>query len=352
MPRRSRAVPAGEAVATAPGRPRASVMMDVARLAGVSHQTVSRVLNDHQNVRPQTRDRVLEAMRELNYQPNSAARSLVTRRSNTLGIVTIDSTLFGPASMVYGIEKAARAAGYFVSIASLSSVTKETVNDAVGRLMEQAVEGIVAVVPHDDAVRELAVTGQGVVTVAVGVGGGAPVPVIGVDNVAGAVMATEHLLAQGHRTVHHISGPEGYPDARERRAGWRKALTAAGAEVPSVLFGDWSARSGFEHGLALADDPAVTAVFCGNDQMALGLLRALYECGRRVPADVGVVGFDDVPEAGFMIPPLTTIRQDFAEVGRSSIDLLVQLASGERPLEPVRILLTPSFIQRDSTFPR
>lgn len=330
-------------------RPRASVMMDVARLAGVSHQTVSRVLNEHGNVRPDTRERVLDAMRQLNYQPNSAARTLVTRRSNTLGIVTIDSTLFGPASMVYGIEQAARAAGYFVSIASISSVGKSAVTEAVGRLREQAVEGIVAVVPHDEAVRTLAAAGAGIVTVAVGVGTSAEMPVIGVDNVAGAVLATEHLLAQGHRTVHHIAGPVGYPDARERRSGWRKALTEAGATPPAVLVGDWSARSGFELGRQLAGDRDVTAVFCGNDQMALGLLRALAESGRRVPHDVGVVGFDDVPEAAFMIPPLTTVKQDFAEMGRYSIELFVDTLTGVRPREPVRIQLTPTLIIRDSS---
>jgi DNA-binding LacI/PurR family transcriptional regulator len=324
-------------------------MTDVARLAGVSHQTVSRVLNEHGNVRPETRQRVLEAMRQLNYQPNSAARTLVTRKSNTLGIVTIDSTLFGPASMVYGIEQAARAAGYFVSIASISSLTRQSVKEAVNRLREQSVEGIVAVVPHDDAMHALASVAPGTVTIAVGVGNGMAVPVVGVDNVAGAVLATEHLLQYGHRTVHHITGPIGYPDARERELGWRRALTMAGAGLPEVLVGDWSARSGYEQGRRLAADPSVTAVFCGNDQMALGLLRAMSEAGRRVPGDVSVVGFDDVPEAAFMIPPLSTIKQDFAQVGRASIDLFVEMASGRRAYDPVRIELTPTLIPRDSS---
>jgi DNA-binding LacI/PurR family transcriptional regulator len=187
------------------------------------------------------------------------------------------------------------------------------------------------------------------VTIAVGVGSGMAVPVVGVDNVAGAVQATEHLLKYGHRTVHHITGPIGYPDARERELGWRRALTVAGAEIPEVLVGDWSARSGYEQGRRLAADPSVTAVFCGNDQMALGLLRAMSEAGRRVPADVSVVGFDDVPEAAFMIPPLSTIKQDFGQVGRASIDLFVEMASGERAYSPVRVELTPTLIPRDSS---
>ena len=216
-------------------RPRAPVMMDVARLAGVSHQTVSRVVNAHANVRAETRQRVLEAMRELNYQPNSAARTLVTRRSNTIGIVTVDSTLFGPASMVYGVEQAARQAGYFVSVASINTLTQRAVREAVSRLEEQSVEGIVGVVPHDEAVHALVAVPSGITTVAVGVGSGASVPFVGVDNVAGAAVATRHLLAQGHRTVHHIGGPVGYPDARERRQGWRRALAEAGAPEPDEL---------------------------------------------------------------------------------------------------------------------
>jgi DNA-binding LacI/PurR family transcriptional regulator len=336
---------------------RASVMMDVARLAGVSHQTVSRVLNDHANVRPQTRERVLEAMKELDYQPNSAARTLVTRRSNTLGVVTVDSTLFGPASMLYGIEQAARAAGYFVSIASISSLSRRSVTEAVNRLREQAVEGIFAIVPKDSGVAALASVSAGVVAVAVGVGDGAEVPVVAVDNIAGAVLATEHLLSHGHRTVHHISGPVGLPEARERKTGWRRTLLAAGADVPDVLVGDWSARSGYELGQRLAQDPDVTAVFCGNDQMSLGLLRALSEVGRRVPAEVSVVGFDDIPESPFMIPPLTTVRQDFAEVGRRSMQLFVELAAGDRDTggeadQRNRIQLTPQLIVRSSSGPQ
>lgn len=334
-------------------RPRVPVMMDVARLAGVSHQTVSRVVNAHANVRAETRQRVLDAMRQLNYQPNSAARTLVTRRSNTIGIVTVDSTLFGPASMVYGIEQAARSAGYFVSVASINTLTQRAVREAVSRLEEQSVEGIVGVVPHDEAVHALVAVPSGVITVAVGVGSGAAVPFVGVDNVSGAAVATRHLLAQGHRTVHHIGGPVGYPDARERRLGWRRALVEAGAPTPDALTGDWSARSGYELGRVLAADRSVTAVFCGNDQMALGLLRALFEAGRRIPDDVGVVGFDDVPEAAYMIPPLSTVKQDFTEMGRLSIDLFVRMIGDrkerERGAEPVRILLTPTLIPRESS---
>jgi DNA-binding LacI/PurR family transcriptional regulator len=328
---------------------RASVMMDVARLAGVSHQTVSRVLNDHANVRPQTRQRVLEAIRELDYQPNSAARTLVTRRSNTLGIVTVDSTLFGPASMVYGIEQAAREAGYFVSIASISSLSRRTVLEAVSRLREQAVEGIVAIVPKDSGVAALASVSGGILAVAVGVGDGVQLPVVGVDNLAGAILATRHLLDLGHHTVHHVAGPGGQPESRARQAGWAETLSTMGAPLPEVLVGDWSARSGYQLGQLLARDPGVTAIFCANDQMALGVLRALSEVGRRVPAEVSVVGFDDIPEAPYLIPPLSTVKQDFAEVGRRSMQLFVELATGVRPRGQIKIQLTPELKVRESS---
>lgn len=334
---------------TTPRPPRPSGMMDVARLAGVSHQTVSRVLNDHANVRPQTRERVLDAMRELDYQPNSAARALVTRKSNTLGIVTLDSTLFGPASMVYGFEQAARAAGYFVSIASINSLTRKSVTEAVNRLREQAVEGVVAIVPRDSGVAALTSVAPGLPVIAIGVGDGKEVPAVGVDNAAGACLVTEHLLSLGHSTVHHISGPSGWPEARERRAGWRRSLLAAGAYVPESPVGDWSARSGFEIGQELARDHSVTAIFCANDHMALGVLRALSEVGRRVPAEVSVAGFDDIPEAPFMIPPLTTVRQDFTELGRRSMELLTELAAGTAPRGPIRIQLTPELKVRASS---
>jgi DNA-binding LacI/PurR family transcriptional regulator len=337
----------GNVVLPAEGTRRLPVMMDVARLAGVSHQTVSRVLNGHASVRPQTRQRVLDAMRELEYLPNSAARMLVTRRSNTLGIVTFHSTLFGPSSMVYGIEQAARDAGYFVSIASSRVLTRSAVLEAVGRLREQAVEGIIAIVPTDGAVDALASVPTGTALVSVGVGGETEVPVVGVDNTAGGELATTHLLDLGHRTVHHVSGPVDWPEARERVAGWRKALAEAGAAEPEVLVGDWSARSGYEAGQVIAGDREVTAVFCGNDQMALGVLRALAEVGRRVPDQVSVVGFDDIPEAPYLIPPLTTVRQDFGEVGRRSLELLLRIAGGER--SPDRVHLRPRLVVRRST---
>jgi DNA-binding LacI/PurR family transcriptional regulator len=330
--------------------PRTAVMMDVARLAGVSHQTVSRVLNDHPSVRAQTRDRVLEAVRELDYRPNSAARALVTKRSQTLGLVSFDTTLIGPASMVYGIEGAARRAGYFVSIASVQALDRRSVLDAVSRLREQFVEGIIAIVPQDAAVGALAEVPVDIPLVGVGLGELTDVPMVGLDNMAGARAAVQHLLDRGHTRVHHVSGPADWPEAQERFAGWHDVLDDAGLEIPPPLVGDWSARSGYEAGLRLVGNPSVTAIFCANDHMALGVVRALTEAGCRVPTHVSVVGFDDIPEAPYLLPPLTTVSQDFPELGRRSLDLLMeQIDSGTRVTAKLR--LPPHLVVRESTAP-
>ena len=324
-------------------------MRDVARLAGVSHQTVSRVLNNHPNVRQETRERVVQAMEALNYRRNLAARTLVTRRSGTLGIIGFESTLFGPASMLYAIEDAARAAGYFVSVATVRQLDRQSVLDAVDRLTQQSVEGIIAISPKPAVTNALAQVAS--VLACVDVGGGAgedSVPTVRVDNRVGAALATRHLLQLGHATVHHVAGPADWPEAMERVDGWRDTLYEAGAVVPSIRPQGWSARSGYEQGLKLAADPAVTAIFCANDRIALGVLRALHETGRRVPDDVSVVGFDGMPDAEFFLPPLTTVRQDFAELGRLSIDVLLrQINSAGHPAE--HLLLAPELVPRESS---
>jgi len=316
---------------------RPPVMADVARLAGVSHQTVSRVLNEHPNVRPLTRERVLDAIRELAYRPNAAARTLVTRRTHTLGVISFDTMLWGPASMLYNFERAAHDA-YFVSVASLPALDRRSMLDAVERFIGQGIEGIIVIATQDTAVNALAHVPEEVPLVAVGCGTRAAVTSVAIDNAAGAATATRYLLGLGHRCVHLVGGPETSLDAQERAAGWRQALAQAGVPAPAVMTGDWSSRAGYQAGRALAALPEVTAVLCMNDQMALGVIRAMSETGRQVPRDVSVVGFDDIPEAEFFRPPLTTVRQDFAELGRRALRLLVQKISGARadgPQQPV-----------------
>jgi DNA-binding LacI/PurR family transcriptional regulator len=331
---------------------RPPVMADVARLAGVSHQTVSRVLNDHPNVRAHTRDRVLAAIRELAYRPNAAARTLVTRRTHTLGVISVDTMLYGPISMLYGFERAAHDA-YFVSIASLPALDRRSMLEAVDRFVGQGVEGIVVIATHDSGVAALAHVPPEVPVVALGCGTHASISSVAVDNEEGAATATRYLLGLGHPTVHHIAGPASNLDAQERVAGWRMALRQAGAPEPAVLAGDWSAASGYALGVQLAgqrDVEKVTAILCGNDTMALGVLRALAERGFRVPDDVSVVGFDDIPEAGYYTPPLTTVRQDFGEVGRQALNVLVDRMSGAGDAGP-RVRVSPELVERQSAAP-
>lgn len=325
-------------------RPRAAVMSDVGRLAGVSHQTVSRVVNGSPHVRPETRERVLKAMRDLGYRPNSVARALVTGRSNTLGVVSFDTTLYGPASTLFGIERAAHEAGYFMIVASLTALTRASVTDAVERLGRQGVDGILVIAPFHDAADAVRHAPRGIPLVAAEAGPEGHLPVVTVDQVAGAASATRHLLDLGHETVWHIAGPPEFLESGLRVKGWRETAQAAGVDAPEPLVGDWSARTGYDLGRRLARDRSITAMFVANDQMALGVLRALRESGRDVPEDVSVVGFDDIPEAPYFLPPLTTVRQDFDEMGSRSLRLLVRMIeSGERlpavaPVEPQLIV--------------
>ncbi|MEU4667592.1 LacI family DNA-binding transcriptional regulator [Amycolatopsis sp. NPDC023774] len=338
-----------------PAGDRQASLTDVAGLAGVSHMTVSRVINGTGPVRPETRARVMAAVEELGYRPNSAARALVTGRSGTLGVVALESNLYGPASTLHGIENAAREAGYAITISSVSRPGRSSIADAVESLRRQAVEGIVVIAPHVTAGLALAGVPSAVPVVAVGGGESAPVPVISVDQYDGARRTTEHLLALGHRTVWHVAGPEDWLEALERERGWRETLERHGAEVPPVIRGDWSPASGYAAGRTLAKKvPAghggLDAVFAANDQMALGLLRAFTEAGIGVPGDVHVAGFDDVPEAAYFTPPLTTVRQDFIEVGRRTFGLLTERMGGGD--QHARYLVEPELIVRESTGPR
>ncbi len=326
------------------------LMMDVAKLAGVSHQTVSRVLNDHPHVSAKTRAGVLAAISDLGYRPNAAARTLATGRTKALGVISVDSTLYGPSSLLYGLEQAAPR-DYLVAIARLDTFDRHSLHKAVDRFLGQAVEGIIVVAPQTAAVEALVNLVTDIPLVAIKCGTSAPLPSVAIDNQAGAARATRYLLDLGHETVYHLAGPSSWLDAQERVDGWRDTLRAAGAQVPDLVSGDWSARSGYEVGHRLAARPDVTAVLCGNDQMALGLLRALTERGRNVPGDVSVVGFDDIPEAAYFPPPLTTVRQDFGELGWRAMHLLLDRIRGDdRFVSSLPIM--PDLVVRSSAAPR
>jgi DNA-binding LacI/PurR family transcriptional regulator len=344
----------GRSVVTSVGEGRsqrkAPVMADVAKLAGVSHQTVSRVVNGSEHVTEDTLRRVLDAMRMLDYRPNPVARALATGKSQTLGVVSFNTTLYGPASTLFGIERAAHQAGYFVSIVSLVSLKRSSVLEAVDRLRAQGVGGILVIAPQAVAAHTVSQLPNDIPVVAVEAGPEEGVPVVTVDQFSGAALATQHLLDLGHSTVWHIAGPADWLEAQQRIAGWRTTLEAAGAMVPPLLVGDWGSRSGYEHGLRLAADREVTAIFAANDSMALGVLRALHEEGRPLPSAVSVVGFDDCPEAAYFMPPLTTIRQDFMEVGRRALNLMLEeIDTGSRTA--ARASVPPEIVVRQSTAP-
>jgi DNA-binding LacI/PurR family transcriptional regulator len=324
-------------------------MTDVAKLAGVSHQTVSRVINGSPQVRPATRERVLAAMAELDYRPNSAARALVTGRSQTLGVVSFDTTLYGPASTLYAIERAAHDAGYFIMTVSLEALDRESVLSAIERLRLQGVDGILVIAPLKGAGEGLVDLPRGLPLVAVEAGPADEMPVVAVDQIAGAQLATRHLLELGHPTVAHIAGPPDFLEAGLRIEGWRAALAEAGAEAPPVLAGDWSPRSGYALAQQLLRDGKPSAVFVANDQMALGALRALHEAGTEIPRQVSVVGFDDIPEAQYFTPPLTTVRQDFAEIGRRSLALMLEMMDADGNGPPSPAMVVPELILRAST---
>ncbi|TPQ18306.1 LacI family DNA-binding transcriptional regulator [Streptomyces sporangiiformans] len=304
------------------------VMDDVARLAGVSKQTVSRVLNDNPAVRPETRETVLDAMRSLGYRPSRSARSLASGRTRMLGVISFDAARYGPASILTAINTAAQKAGYLVSSIALDTAERDTVVRAVNRLSAEGADGVIAIAPQHWVRKALAEVRLDTPLVVLENDLGDGTPLVTADSWTGARKATEHLLRLGHPTVWHIAGPTGWTSADLRAESWRATLRAAGAEVPEPLIGDWSADSGYELGRRLAKRPDVTAVFASNDQMALGVLRACHEAGRHVPGDVSVVGYDDIPEAAHLLPPLTTVRTEFAEIGTRSLQLLLTQIDG------------------------
>ncbi|WP_353808695.1 LacI family DNA-binding transcriptional regulator [Agromyces sp. SYSU T00194] len=332
---------------TAAGVP---TMFDVARLAGVSHQTVSRVLNGRSDVADATRARVQDAIAELHYTPSPAARAMASRRSRSLGLVLAGRPDYGPSSAALECNQAAYAAGYAVSQVSMRSLEASALREAVRRLVAQRVEALVLISGEREAVEVVASLDAPVPVVAVAAEDLAGVRRVAIDQAAGARAAVEHLVALGHREIRHVAGPGTWMDASERVRGWRTAMAAHGLDCREPFAGEWLPDSGYAAGVALAADPSATAVFVGNDQMALGLLHALRDAGRRVPEDVSVVGFDDAPQAAHFAPPLTTLRQDFDALGRDTMSLVAALLDGG-DAAPDPAPRVPELVVRASTAP-
>ncbi|KAK1183611.1 LacI family DNA-binding transcriptional regulator [Streptomyces sp. NBS 14/10] len=323
-------------------------MADVARLAGVSSQTVSRVSNGYSGVTEETRQQVLAAMKELGYRPNSAARALKRGEFRTIGVITFSLATTGNVRTLEAIATSAAHEGYAVTLLPVAVPTQDEVRGAFSRLGELAVDAVIVIMEvHllDTATVSLPPNVQVVVADS---DAGDRYSVVDTDQGGGTRAAVRHLLDLGHRTVWHLAGPQESFAAQRRTDAWRVTLTDAGCPPPPLVRGDWSAESGYQAGLRLADEADCTAVFAANDQMALGLLRALHERGRRVPEDVSVIGFDDIPEAGSFLPPLTTVHQDFAEVGRRCVEGVLRQMR-EDVAEPGTTLVPTRLVVRGST---
>jgi DNA-binding LacI/PurR family transcriptional regulator len=337
----------GRPVTTEPTATRAPNIRDVAREAGVSYQTVSRVLNDSPRLRPETRQRVMEVIEQLGYRPNQAARALVTSKSKVIGVLVASrAAAYGAQTILYAIEDAAREAGYTLAIATTASDDR-SVRSALDQLEGQSVRAVAVVAPQARVFDLLRSTPLRVPYVLLDPDRRDLPHSISVDQFEGARLATRHLIELGHRRIIHLAGPQDWIEAEARMQGYLREVADAELNVRPPVLGDWTAEFGYRAGLELVAREDFTAVFCSNDSMALGLLHAFSDAGVRVPHDVSVVGFDDIPEAAHYLPPLTTIRQNFAEIGRRSIDrLLADLGEGgQRNEQSIR----PQLILRSST---
>jgi DNA-binding LacI/PurR family transcriptional regulator len=342
--------PATSDAALGRGRARRPAGTDVARVAGVSQKTVSRVINGEPHVKEEVRLRVLRAAQELGYRRNNAARALNSGRTHQIGVISLGTALYGPASLLISLERTARTCGYSLTVISTFEGDPRGVAGAIDSLLEQGVEGIVLAEPIDEGEDLDLTVGLPVLVLGEFPGlQGSQVVAVGGNGAEGARAATQHLLFLGHPTVWHVAGPQRWWSARERLDGWRDALRSAGAPEPPWLEGDWSPASGYETGSRLARNPDVTAIFVANDEMAIGVVRALADAGRSVPDDVSIVGFDDIPLAAYQSPPLTTIRQDFDTQAERGLECLVRQI--EAPAEePPRDLAPPlQLVVRSST---
>lgn len=330
--------------------PKPPVIGDVARRAGVSVPTVSRVLNGAAYVSDEKRSRVMQAIKELDFRPSAAARALVARQPKLIAVIAGNTSRYGYAETIRGIEESARAAGYTVTITVVESADDESVDRAVALVLDQPIAGVVVLKFDPPGVAALHRLPKSIPTVSISGVRETGVPQAVLAEADAAEEVVDYLLGLGHRTVHHVRVP---PSRKEdgRTTGWRRALVAHGAPVPKPLDASWEPDTGRVIGRALADDPEVTAVFCGNDEIAMGVIRGLADRGKSVPRDVSVVGFDDHPLAQMWSPPLTTVRQDFAGLGTRAYDLLeaviaggkVRKFSSERPTVVIRESTAPPF---------
>lgn len=321
-------------------------MHDVAARAGVSHQTVSRVLNDFPGIRPDTREKVVAAIQELGYRRNFTARALVTGSTHTIGMVGPRIPDLGPLSTLHAVEGAARAAGFHTLMTS-ADPTISSATDAMEFLVGRNVDGIALVAQHRAVAEALASYSSDLPVIHLLSGGEPRGRAASIDQRAGARQALEYLVSQGHTRIQHISGPPTFIESQLRRDEYLNVIAERRLPRFDILEGDWTADAGYAAGMKV--DPSVTAVFCANDQMAFGAIHAFWTVGRSVPDDISVVGYDDTSEARHSYPPLTTVRQDFAAVGQLAVDLIVANIDGRDTSNTP--LLSPELVIRGTVAP-
>ncbi|WP_110589543.1 LacI family DNA-binding transcriptional regulator [Microbacterium suaedae] len=294
----------------------------VAAIAGVSHMTVSRVLNDYPHIKEATRRRVLDVIEEMGYRPNMAARALATQRTQRIGVLVESAIEFGPTSTLRAVESAARAAGYAVSSIAVGDEDEISPQDAIDNLTGQGVDALCIVAPRSSSVAALRKTSMSVPVLVVKPDDDPTFLTVSVDQHQGTTLAVDHLVSLGHRDILHLSGPLDWLDARARERAFHARAKEWGIRERPIVVGDWSADFAYDFAKGLRGLPDYTAVFVGNDSMAVGLMHGLHDRGFHVPEDLSVVGFDDVPLAGHVVPPLTTVTQNFRALGTSVVDIL------------------------------
>jgi len=327
---------------------RSVTLDDVARLAGVSYQTVSRVLNHSAQVSAATRARVEAAMQQLNYIPNRVAQQLAGKATRTLGLATSDLALMAPAQIASAIQQRAAAQAYHlvIAMANAGSDAQDTVNE----LLAQRVDALLINLPLSaQQAAQIQLQCGNKPALFLDVEGSAGVAQCQYQSASGARQAVDHLVALGHRQIGVLNGPERSASARARFAAWQQALAAHQLAPVCVLSGDWSAAAGYQAVMTLLPDRLPQALLVANDQMALGAMRALHQHGVKIPAEISLIGYDDTAESAWYQPPLTTVRQDLQQLGTVSVDLLLAQLAGERP--PVEPLETELVLRETTAAP-
>ena len=323
----------------------------VAQLAGVSHMTVSRVLNDYPYIKEATRRRVLEVIEELDYRPNMAARALATQRSQRIGVLVESAVEFGPTSTLRAVESAARLAGYSVSAIALRGGDEITPQEAVDNLTTQGIDALCVVAPRSSSIAALRKISIGVPVLVVKPDKDPTFLTVSVDQQEGTTLAVDHLVSLGHRDILHLAGPLDWLDARARERAFHARAKAWGIRERPIVVGDWTADFAYDFARGIRELPDYTAIFAGNDDMAVGLIHGLADRGFSVPDDLSVVGFDDVPLSAHVLPPLTTIRQNVHALGVSAVDML-RAAIEKREIPRVTRIPAELLVRSSTAAPR